>query len=335
MICNDSIKSIEYQGNTFFIKWYLTDVCNYHCPYCLHTTDLTRNYNYGHNQKEIEDKAKQITKILISNNVKKPLWLRLMGGEATIFELIPIIDNIDFPISNIGLVTNFYRPLDYFINLYKYCSNRKISLHLTLSYHEENKTFFDKALELTLWCRDNGYKDPEINLVVTNDLDIDLINKYKAKGLVRFRATKARKAFGILFDDLSEDRIEWLNELNKSTRKNSQSKGKYLITYYDGTTENRNSISDYVGELDKGGFITDGRPCSMGVDAIFIRSDDNIYRGCCGYLSADIIGNIWDDNFKIPTEDIICRINQDNPEKNYRCIPCYHLRIGEVIKDEI
>jgi len=331
MISNDNLKSIEYQDNSFFIKWYITDLCNYHCPYCLHVAnmELDRSYYSKEYQNEIEHKATLINNILVDNKIDRPIWLRIMGGEATIFNLIPIIDNIKLKICNIGIVTNFYRPIEYFIDLYNYCKNRKISLHLTLSYHEENKNFFEKALKLTEWCRKNNIKDPEINVVVTADFDTDFVDKYIKKGLNRIRALRVRGEYGILDPNLPKKCIDWVNKVNEINRNNSKSKGKYLVTYYDGTQEYRSTMSDFTGEFDQGGLIPDGRSCSMGKDAIFIRSDDNIYRTCCGYLSDDVIGNLYAEKVILPKESIICHLNKNNPNKDYRCIPCYHLRIGE------
>ena len=142
-----------------------------------------------------------------------------------------------------------------------------------------------------------------------------------------------RGSNGIICSTLSNDDFKWIekiNNINKNTNKNG---GSYLIKYLDGTEERRSSMSDFVAEFDQGGFIPDNRYCSSGKDAIFIRADDNIYRGCCTYLKDDIIGNIWDDNFKIPKENILCKLNENNANKDFRCLPCYHLNISEKVDD--
>ena len=120
------------------------------------------------------------------------LFLKLIGGECTIYNLIAVLDKFTVNIKNISLTTNFFRPNQYFKDLFSYCRSRCINLSLCLSKHEENKNFYDKALDLTLWCRENDYKDPEICIVAPFDLNYLDLTKYMDLGLKRIRISPVR-----------------------------------------------------------------------------------------------------------------------------------------------
>ena len=332
---NDDLKSIDYLGNSLFIKWYMTDWCNYHCPYCLHASHTSDTLKEKINQSKIEEKARNINRILKQNNINKKLFFRFIGGEPTLYNLKPVIDCFDLPICNICIVTNFFRPIDYFKELYSFCASKNIKLNLTLSHHDENVNFFDKALQLTNWCNENGYNVPEINVVVTPDFDTDFVDKYIAQGLTKIRVVRERNGLSILNSEVSQEKIDWLEKVNKLNRSNRKSRGSYLITFKDGSTEYRPTLSDFTAEFDYGGLITDGRYCSTGVDAIFIRTDDNIYTGCCAYTGFDfVIGNIYNESVILPKEPILCKLNEKN-KNAARCMPCYHLHISDVVDKDL
>lgn len=332
MLKNEELKTIEYVGNSFFIKWYMTDWCNYHCPYCLqasHTKDSIKV-----DMDDILTKAEGINHLVKVSNVTKPIFFRLIGGEPTLFDIEKILKVFNFKISNVGIVTNFFRPIDYFKSLYIYCINNGMKLNLTLSHHPENINFFNKAMELTTWCIENNLNTPEINVVVTEDFDTEFVDKYIEKGLTHIRAVRERTDLGNLNKNISKEKLDWIDKVNNQNKGNGR--GSYLVSYTDGTKEYVKTMSDFTAKFDYGGLVPDGRYCSAGQTGVFIKPNGDVYPSCGGYLWREQfkLGNLTDDDLKLPTQSYMCKLNQDSKVAG-KCLPCYHLNISEVKDKEL
>ena len=329
MYYNSDIGAITYNAKTYFIKWYMNTWCNFHCPYCIQHDKS----NAKDSQEVIESRAKNINQILINNGINKPLFLRLLGGECTIYNLINVLKQFTVKIDTVGITTNFSMPNSYFQELYLWGKENKIKLHLTLSYHKEHKTFFKKALEFTNWCRNNGFKDPEITLIITKDFDYNIIEKYKKLGLSRFKPILARGEGNVWLEntDLLKD---WAIKLRQNNNVISD-KGPYEIEIADKKIKCRN-LSWLSNDIDYNGFIPDGRYCSAGVTGITIRPAGDIYRSACAMLNNKeyLIGYTNNVNTILPKDPILCKINSYQGYAS-RCNLCNHNNISKIVDQEL
>lgn len=324
---NENILKIEYNDNSYFIKWYLNNWCNFHCPYC----NQWNKDNLREPQDTIELYATNLNRILLNNNVDKPLFIRFLGGECTIYDIIGILQKITVPIGTVGITTNFSRDNSYFKDLYNYCFARGIKLILTCSYHAEHKNFFPKMVELSYWCKEHHYRVPQVTFVVTKKDDLLLIDKCKELGLYNIKPMLQRGKGNRVVELEDLDKIKEYLKTNSNTNV-----GPYKIIFKDGTIEYRSNMSDLINKLDKGGFIADGRYCSAGLNSIIIKPLGEIYRSSCNFLrDADKkIGLLSDENLILPTEHVLCKVSQHMGWSS-RCSLCNHNSISEVVDNEL
>jgi len=325
---NKDIKSIEYLNkNSYFIKWYMNTWCNYHCPYCIQGDKSTNKES----QEEQEIRAGKLNQILLNNKIDKPLNIRLLGGECTIYDLTKILDKFSLPISLFSLTTNFSRDLNYFKKLYLYCKQKHIQFNLTCSWHEENLEFFSKLEQLLIWIKQNNFSKPKVNVVVTNDTNLDYFEEQEKKLNLQFKYNIVRGK-GNSQQELNPDLVKRINAKVKT-----YSGGHNLkVTFTNNEEKYFDSGFQIINQLDCGGFIGDGRLCDAGVNSINIRAYGDIYRGACSFLnnSEHLIGYLDDSNLKLPTEPILC---EGSKFRNYsvRCSLCNHTSVGPVIKENL
>lgn len=63
--------------------------------------------------------------------------LSFNGGEPTKYDLHKVLSYADLTkVSDVSLVTNFTRPIEYFVDLEEYLHKNNINFNLTTSYHE-------------------------------------------------------------------------------------------------------------------------------------------------------------------------------------------------------
>lgn len=133
---------IENLDTHCVIKWRLTDICNYHCPYCIRKPLVVKDYDV----KKCEKKCLEtLTYILqagecLKKNTGKPLKVDLIGGEITVLpNLDKIVNGLLKGADKVNITTNFWKSLDYI-------ANPKVSV--TVSYHpSQTKETLDAFLD--------------------------------------------------------------------------------------------------------------------------------------------------------------------------------------------
>ena len=320
LINQDEIKSIELTQNYFLINWHLTEWCNYNCPYCCNVQRKDKPKFIP--EKEIENRLININdKIIKKVDQNILIFLKLIGGEVSFYNWIKLLDKVE-RLDKITMVTNFSQKLEYYQDLYKYCRKRNISLILLCSYHEENKDYFKKSIDLYKWCLENGFSRPSIRLMVGKNFDISLIDKYKQNGITP-NLSKIRDANNKVLP-LPED-VD--NKLMTSIFTRKAPFGKLKVTYKDNNVEyfkNEVSLTNYI---QNNGFDPTGFVCSAGTTTLYIDDKGNVTKGGCRYLFDKYLGNIVSDDIEIPTENIICRLNENNTGERKYCSLCWNVNL--------
>lgn len=303
---NENIQSIEYTRDVFRIKWRLTGWCNFRCPYCI---DRFNKEEKGHWNKFdlLLTRAKNINKFLRYNNITKSIHLSILGGEVTYLDLKSIVSEID-NISNLNLTTNFSRELNYFEDLFVWCRSKNIKLFINCSYHEQNKNFTEKFLELTEWCKLNHFSTPRVSRVIVDDLDIeDWLKPYTDAGITKIMLTRNKDAhtdaFNLFDSKQEKDSIDLASKYEFS--KDNKPKD-FKITLKDGTKLYFSSISHFLNNLDNDGFIPNGFNCNCGKNGVMINWDGNVYGSHCFELADKPMGNIDQDQIKLSDKLYYC-----------------------------
>lgn len=319
---NNEIKSIKCSKEQILITWHMTGWCNYHCPYCIAKSFETAWIN----EDNIINISKYLNRFIVENYKDKRVCLRAVGGEITFYNLQNIFDNFE-KLDKVNIATNFSNSLDYYKNLVKYFKNRKIQLILTCSYHEENKEFKSKFIKFTKWCRENGYKDPHMMIVITSDFDKTILNDYLKEDVWKIRLSPCRNNITMANEYLNDELLNFTQKYNEyyDIRVNEGLKNKaqsWNIEFKNGEIISVGSQSDLTGYLDNNGFIPDGYKCSVGIHSLTVLPNGDVILSRCEYLKDKIIGNIFDyKNIKLNTEPIVCKLNANtNGEK--RCDLC-------------
>ena len=311
----DNIDSIITINPYFLFNWHVTGWCNYNCPYCI---NRKWKCDWISEERKIEE-AKKINELIKKSNIKDKISFRLIGGEPTYYNWPKILDYIE-RIDKIVLVTNFSRELEYFKEIYSYCRKRKIKLFLGLSKHDENENFDEKAIELTKWCKENGYAEPQITIVAGEDFDKDYVEFLRSNGINRIRVSllRSQEQSNNISSDL-KDQVYNYNRLYEADR------GKYRqfeVTFKDGTKEQFCNASDITNLMDDGGFNPEGFYCSSGPTTIAILPNSDVVRNKCDFLKDDVLGNLLTDDIQIPSEPVLCTINKKFGTLNRCCTVC-------------
>jgi len=241
------------------IKWRLTDNCNYHCSYCIR-----RDFIIGDHSKDESKCFEALPKVInlakkVSENTSKLVKIDLIGGEITLFKnLGAIIDKIlenDF-IRSVNITTNFFRPVDYWLNLTK--NLNKITL--TASFHpteckEGLEAFIKKAITLK-----DKFKNFKCETVYTlgcthTDKFIELCTKNNIMYMVEEN----------LFDSN-------LKGINTSIKKK---KPRYKVIDDIGETRFFQSRNDFIKKygIDNSYVSSKGLYCTRNFDYVYIEQD--------------------------------------------------------------
>ena len=148
-----SIKEIKRLIDTdFVIRWQITYMCNLSCPYCIqykNRVDFDKELLFIE-QKKNELTARKINS-LIEQSKFKNIHFSIVGGEASLFDIQGIMENIPTrKIKTFHLISNMTAPVEFYINLSNYLKSRGCKFELLCSYHEQVdlESFFKKAKEV-------------------------------------------------------------------------------------------------------------------------------------------------------------------------------------------
>ena len=329
------IKTITKSDNKFYVMWALTTWCNYRCPYCFQDPA----HDKWVDENILVDRAKKINNWLISNN-KNVESISLLGGEITYYNLENILNRFTVNLKEIVITTNFSQKLDYFKNLYIYCSKRNSYLTLICSYHENEDIFFNKYLELVKWCAEYDYPIPTVTFVVDNDFDFSIFDRYKEIPFkkINFNLRQIGDKLVVLNDEvkaklkyITDNKHAWSNnklikarlEKNKQNNITAQKKKIYEINYFDGTKEEYGNLKDVLYQTPKL-LVAAPRYCTAAINNCFIDTEGNI--SICS-SNPKFIGNIdIITETKIKNTDIL---TCDRPT----CPVCHDVNIYSNLKD--
>lgn len=267
------ITSIVNLENSAIFKWRMTDVCNYHCSYCLHFT---------HDRPQEPDKDKQrcwdsiphVKRICeeMSDNTNKKIKIQLIGGEVTVFSWLPdFLKEIttETPwLKCVNITSNFSRDNDWWINLSK---SSNVPITATMSYHPEGyrdgmEDFIERIATLQ---SENVFWYVKAETVYCDEFQ-------HAK---EFSELCKEKGVDCLIDsDLRKKGSKTVNP-HKYTHKEKGS--RYSVSFDDGTTkdfQSRNEFLKLYAAKDGKYVDCDGFNCSMLYDHIYCDRDTIV--GC-------------------------------------------------------
>lgn len=314
--CSDNIKSIITLKPYFLINWHCTGWCNFHCPYCIN--EKWRGGWIDEQRKILE--AKRINELLKRSNINYPISFRLIGGEPGYYNWPKILEYIE-QINKITFVSNFSNTLQYYKDLYIYCKKRNINLFMGLSKHEEAVDFETKVIELTRWCKENKYSEPQVVVVADNNFDESYVKYLNANGVNRVRVSLMREETDQTnyVNPEVRDKVIYYNEVYQSQRPKYR---QYEVTFMDGSKEQFCSGSDLTNLMDGGGFNPEGFYCSSGETCLAILPNSDVVRNKCDFLKDEILGNLLKDEITVPNDCVLCELNKKFGTTNRCCTVC-------------
>ena len=170
------ILKIENAKHLDYFTWMMFPYCNYNCSYCFQ-----KEVYFGNEKINIEELKKRANKIYDYCNINNILKLDVFGGEPTILDYSEIIYIFEKFLNDkkitFGIITNFYRDIDYFFNLLKAFKNN-CCFYITCSFHEEFTTqalFFKKILKLLKLAEEFPNSKIKINVVINKNNENNII----------------------------------------------------------------------------------------------------------------------------------------------------------------
>ena len=319
-----NIKSIFPIKNEFFISWHVTGWCNFHCSFCVSARDRTPFTSIA----KVNNIAEKLNEFILTNVPEEtPVSLRLFGGEPSFYNWTEILNKIKH-LNKVSMPTNFSNNLEYYKDLYKYLSNRHITLVLNCAKHDEEKGFDTKIIQLTNWCKENNFREPIVTYVVNNDFDFSQVEALANSGIRRLKLSIERDIYGtnLTLDPEVIDKIAYWNN-----RYESIATGKTLhIDFESGASEEYTNRMDFTNKMVDGGFDPQGYYCNTGMNNICLWENGDVIYNRCEFMRDKKIGNILTDDIKLLKKPIICNINL-NSTSNNKCHLCHNTRISKDI----
>ena len=274
---------------------YIADLCNYKCSYC---------YNKFPRTKQLLDLDK-LYQFLVSmqKNTQKKIAVELIGGEPTLhpnllefFEKASKLPDIQF-----AILTNFYKDLQYYLELIDKYKVRIIPTWHSLPNDKQNQQFVDKILSIPDKYFDyvadgKHYHNFFIRIMFekhafdeAKNLYMKLVNKipaYIEPSLVAdpstkldqyTEATKNISAIEYIYDDNVLKEYYRLSNLIKPYKQ------LYTVEYNDGTKE----LLSYNDMFMQDNFTFYMWKCNAGKDYLYIHCDGNVYK-CQSYYESRI-----------------------------------------------
>lgn len=249
------------------IKWRLTDICNYHCSYCIRRPLVVQNTETNINT-DFNKCMKALPHVVrIANDLnkinKKPVKIDLIGGEISIFpsldELLTELFNCE-AIKKINITTNLFREADYYLNLHEIAVKKDKTLSMTASFHPEYTsldTFVTKACQLQK-ALGAAFKCETVITDVNAQVN-DFI--YACENIIKCNY-------------MCEEDLLDISKRGQEC-KNIKQKNRYLVVKDDGTEElytTRNQVIKIYGE-DGIAINTAGLSCTRDMDYVYIEQD--------------------------------------------------------------
>lgn len=138
------------------IKWRLTDICNYHCSYCVRRDFIQEQSQLEKDFSECLFAIPDVIRIAKELNTinHKPIKIDLIGGEVSLFKNLGVLLESLYKtpeIEKINLTTNLSNSVEYYLSLNEIALRYNKKLSITASFHYEYVTlsnFIIKANQL-------------------------------------------------------------------------------------------------------------------------------------------------------------------------------------------
>ena len=242
------IKSIKFNdGFDCYIKWRMTDICNYSCSYCIRskTTESYSEETITEENTDLTQVAKDVN-MLLENSDFSNIKIDLIGGEVTLLDLETILAEITTEkVTEFNITSNFSKSADYYINLAKL-----FPISLTASLHSgcaDKDVFFEKAKTVneanvlkyfkceTVSCSDNQ-GDVEDFISNCETLGVDyIIDRNKEESItsemkIALKRTGGAELYTVEFTDGTTKNFESKAEIFNLFKNNAFAKGKAIHT---------------------------------------------------------------------------------------------------------
>lgn len=274
-----NIKSVyDHEVYKGFIKWRLTDYCNYSCEYCVRRKRYDRGIGW-HQDTELRDEDWQkdvqavpyVNRIL--NEFNGPVKIDFIGGEVTTLPLIELLKLLDSPnLRHFNITTNFSKDIDFYKELIDYSFSRDIKVGLVVSFHyqfNQVDTFLQKICDLQEYAKDRG------TLTISAEMPCTCKNIEQA---IAF--SEACDKLNIPYKIERDIRVTPADQLNLFA-KSTIDHIRYNVTYTDGSTEQIITRNDLLtrNDLNTNGcsIATKGYYCTRDVNYVLI--EHNVHYG--------------------------------------------------------
>lgn len=280
----------------FVVNWCLGNTCNYSCSYC------PSNLHDGSIKWPELEKIKQFISRVVEQVYPKKVYFELTGGEVTLYRyFLEICKHCTDLGAKVGLISNGSRTLRWWEE------NKKYFDHVCLSFHPEfaEPEHFVEVVKIL-----NNDVRTHVNIMMSPeqfDYCFAVANKIKNLGNISMALQPLIHDFGdTVFDytdaqkNIFDKQHELITKDIQFTRSFDYYRGAMKKIYPDGTGE-VSSAHRFIS------FKTNdwsNWKCYAGVEQIIVDLGGNIFRGWCRV--GEKIGNIYDQNLKIPTEPVTC-----------------------------
>jgi MoaA/NifB/PqqE/SkfB family radical SAM enzyme len=269
------------------VEWNLGKRCNLDCGYC--PADIHDNYSPHTNLTTLLKTIDTLKKL------NKPTRLSLTGGEPCVHpDIEELLDYAKKNLNWVNVTTNGLRTG-------KWYADRNIS-HYVFSIHFDN-THWNRALDNIIEfasINEDQEKIPfQVNVMAHHShmnnvkFAVNKFKNYNIRYVVRrIRWTEQHD----WFDDMryNQEDLDWILENDATALPNCiVDKGLSTEQYIHANDIIKHKLNQF-----------EGWSCSAGIESLMINWDGEVHRATCRVGGS--LGNIYKDNFKVPTEWINC-----------------------------
>jgi len=300
------------QKDFLMVDWNIGKRCNFDCDYCC--PSIHDNYSP---HVSLENMIK-VADTFLEKHSPENIFISLTGGEPTVNpNLLEICKYLHSKkIKRMVVTTNGTRTIQYYKDLFKFCSHVTFSQHFDQSLTSDNfmkkilelKKIQDKSMYIAVMAHANFFEEVKKSVAFYENHNIS------------FHVVKIRPqtSWSDSATNYSNDYLDWI----KKYQKNSPVKKDTLIYYQSNDKIEKTEV--HVNEIsgtDKNSFT--GWKCWAGIFHIHIAADGTIYRGNCKVGGS--LGNV-NTKFTLPTQPIICDAK--------KCICAPEITLRKVIEEK-
>lgn len=321
---------IDIRRDDFLIKWRLSDLCNYHCSYCIRNNrggDKRKPYNRAE-LLSTEDKLCEVSK-----NIKRMLQglpyhhvkVSVIGGEPSIFNLERIFSGLTGVVAQIYITTNLSREAEYYNRLFDFGEKNNIKITICGSFHpdfttiddffgkvdsivEKNMDYFSCEIVSNIFNQDvvKQFRQRCIYLGVDYKIEKDLINTQYIDYIMQESSFRRREPYYLSYG--GEGGITFYKARPSNQDVIDVTNARYVAFFSDGSCELFGSRNEFLTKMCKnnGNMIQTGEKyyCTHSNNFINILYDKVVGRRSAGTSCRESI-DIKEFNV-LPIEDSMC-----------------------------